>query len=278
MNKAFSLVELSNRASGRLKAEQAGTQGFSLVELSIVLVILGLLTGGILAGQNLIRAAELRSVSTEYARWITATQTFRDKYFALPGDFKDATKFWNEAGTGSYSGACPGTNATPSTGPETCDGDGDGEVDGNNEQYRYWQQLANAGLIEGTYTGVMGSGGTSHSIISENVPRSKLGNAGWTMWHLGDFTGSGNAYNQQYGNTFEFGAQTATGRTIGGTLTSEELWNTDTKIDDGLPAQGKVIAYNWNNCTTSVSNTDYAGEYDFSYKPKSCSMYIARSF
>ena len=40
-------------------------QGFSLVELSIVLVILGLLTGGILAGQNLIRAAELRAVTTQ---------------------------------------------------------------------------------------------------------------------------------------------------------------------------------------------------------------------
>ncbi len=41
--------------------------GFSLVELSIVLVILGLLTGGILTGQNLIHAAELRSVTTEFS-------------------------------------------------------------------------------------------------------------------------------------------------------------------------------------------------------------------
>ena len=60
--------------------------GFSLVELSIVLVILGLLTGGILAGQSLIRAAELRSISTDYSRYIAAVQAFRDKYFALPGD------------------------------------------------------------------------------------------------------------------------------------------------------------------------------------------------
>lgn len=60
-------------------------KAFSLVELSIVLVILGLLTGGILAGQSLIRAAELRAVSTEYSRYITATQSFRDKYFAVPG-------------------------------------------------------------------------------------------------------------------------------------------------------------------------------------------------
>ncbi len=60
-----------------------------------MLVILGLLTGGILAAQSLIRAAELRSVNTEYNRYITASQAFRDKYFALPGDFSSATRFWS---------------------------------------------------------------------------------------------------------------------------------------------------------------------------------------
>jgi prepilin-type N-terminal cleavage/methylation domain-containing protein len=59
-------------------------RGFSLVELSIVLVILGLLTGGILTGQNLIRAAELRSAVTELQRHQASTQSFRDKYFAIP--------------------------------------------------------------------------------------------------------------------------------------------------------------------------------------------------
>lgn len=67
---------------------------FSLVELSIVLVILGLLVGGVVAGQSLIRAAELRSVSTDYQRFLTATLTFRDKYFALPGDFTMASRVW----------------------------------------------------------------------------------------------------------------------------------------------------------------------------------------
>ena len=66
---------------------------FSLVELSIVLVILGLLVGGVLSGQSLIRAAELRSVTTEYSRYTTAISSFRDKYFALPGDMSNATSF-----------------------------------------------------------------------------------------------------------------------------------------------------------------------------------------
>ena len=68
---------------------------FSLVELSIVLVILGLLTGGILAGQSLIRAAQLRAVSTEYSRYVASINSFRDKYFGWPGDLRNATAFWS---------------------------------------------------------------------------------------------------------------------------------------------------------------------------------------
>jgi prepilin-type N-terminal cleavage/methylation domain-containing protein len=67
---------------------------FSLVELSIVLVILGLLVGGVLMGQSLIRAAELRRVVTDYNKYTTAVQSFRDKYFALPGDMTNAQNFW----------------------------------------------------------------------------------------------------------------------------------------------------------------------------------------
>lgn len=47
-----------------------------------------------MAGQSLIRAAELRSVPTDAARYLTAINSFRDKYFALPGDMANAVKFW----------------------------------------------------------------------------------------------------------------------------------------------------------------------------------------
>ena len=84
-------------------------RGFSLVELSIVLVILGLLTGGILAGQSLIRASELRAVSTEFQRYVAAVNTFRDKYFMLPGDMSNATAFWGEDAAQCDTAAADGT-------------------------------------------------------------------------------------------------------------------------------------------------------------------------
>lgn len=174
MNRAFSLVE-PKRSEVPAKAGIHLQQAFSLVELSIVLVILGLLTGGILAGQSLIRASELRAVSTESSRYLTAAQTFRDKYFAIPGDMSNATKFW-----GDDNDVCPDAAVTNGT-PGTCNGNSDGyvrEPGTTNEMMRFWQHLALTGLLEGSYSGVEGSVGNWYDATAGvNVPKSKLNNA-----------------------------------------------------------------------------------------------------
>src|ERR1700691_433072 len=64
----------------------ASQSGFTLIELSIVLVIIGLIVGGVLVGQDLIRAAEVRAQISQIEKYNTAVNTFRDKYNALPGD------------------------------------------------------------------------------------------------------------------------------------------------------------------------------------------------
>ena len=63
-------------------------RGFSLVELSIVLVILGLLVGGVLGGQALIRAAEIRGVLADKDKYLAAVYTFKNKYQALTNSFR----------------------------------------------------------------------------------------------------------------------------------------------------------------------------------------------
>src|SRR6185312_11880077 len=65
--------------------------GFTLIELSIVLVIIGLIVGGVLVGQDLIRAAEIRATVGQYEKYNAAINTFRSKYNGIPGDLLEAS-------------------------------------------------------------------------------------------------------------------------------------------------------------------------------------------
>lgn len=221
--------------------------GFSLVELSIVLVILGLLTGGILAGQSLIRAAELRSVSASMQSYTASIHSFRDKYFALPGDITNAKSFW--------------TSCTDHTN-NTCNGNGNGQWDNNgctgaysSENNRAWQHMALAGLIEGDYsTGLNANCPTTSSTAPYNgipgttVPRLRLSNGGAMLYNMAGAAGWPTGY---------VGVLTAGG--YGGNALEaslflpEEAWNIDTKMDDGRAQQGNLrsVAGASSTCVTS---------------------------
>ncbi len=245
--------------------------GFSLVELSIVLVILGLLTGGILSGQSLIRAAEVRGVSSDYQRFTAAVYTFRDKYFAMPGDMPNATTFWGVAGGNGEDADC---HETVSTGTETCNGDGDGQIKGPaspfNERYRFWQHLANAALIEGQYTGTLAteSGYADIYVGGVNVPVSRLGGSNyWHATYKNASTGSA--------STFAFSAANQLMSSPAG-LTPQECWNLDMKMDDGRPGTGKQIAFK-GDATYPVTTAagilppgDADAEYNFAETSKVC--------
>lgn len=251
--------------------------GFSLVELSIVLVILGLLTGGILAGQSLIRAAELRAVSTEYQRYVTAVHSFRDKYFQLPGDITNATKFWGTAAAGV---PCL---TTASTGAETCDGDGDGHISPtttSNEVFRFWQHLANAGLIQGNYSGVGNPIGTWYAADITNAPSSKLSTGLWWTYYWGEnVTNSGSGLiDGYYHNTMMFGAYVSSGWPWGGIMKPEEAWNIDTKMDDGKPGHGKVLGYPYTNCTPATATSETSVDYALTTTTKVCGFAFPGAF
>lgn len=250
-------------------------KGFSLVELSIVLAIIGLLVGAVIGGQAFIRAAELRSVTTERSRYLAAAIAFQQKYDAWPGDAPNATSYWGTAAN------CPGTTLQPSTNQATCDGDGDGLIQlstYSNERYRFWQHLANAGLIEGKYTGVTGPESVnSDSVIGSNVPGSKLGNAGWTILYYGQTTNA--LYpNLFYGNHFTVGADASTTYTYTPALKPEEVWSIDSKIDDGMPLKGHTIVGYWAACSLADNNSDYEKAYRLDTKTTSCSIIFRELF
>src|SRR5690606_22964586 len=68
-----------------------GQRGFTLTEMALVLVIVGLLIGGVLKGQELIESARIRAAASQLDQVRAATTAFQDKYQSLPGDFAAAT-------------------------------------------------------------------------------------------------------------------------------------------------------------------------------------------
>jgi len=111
-------------------------RGFTLIEIAIVLVIIGLLLGGVLKGQELITSARVRNLISQQDGIKAAYFGFLDRYRALPGDYTAATTNIN------------GVGATPCG---TGNGDGNGQITGN-EAILSWEHLSKAGFINGSYT------------------------------------------------------------------------------------------------------------------------------
>ncbi len=113
--------------------------GFTLVEIAIVLVIIGLLLGGVLKGQELINSAKVKNFATDFRNIPLFIYGYQDKYRAIPGDDKAAD-----------------THITGATVATTGGTPGNGVIEGNwnsttatEEAYLFWQHVRLAGLAAG---------------------------------------------------------------------------------------------------------------------------------
>lgn len=240
-------------------------QGFTLIELAIVIVIIGLIIGGVMAGEALMRSAQIQNTVNDYNAWTTAVRTFQLKYNSIPGDMVNATDYWPQASS------CPGTkNTSPTPTDMTCNGNGDEKIDNgsltlNNETYLFWQHLANAGLIRGQYTGVAystRSTDTLDSVDSPNVPNSRIPGAHWNVIYVGlpstNIIYAGNMFDgQDYGNVYRLGGGGSGWRQI---IAPVDAHSVDIKMDDGKPGTGILTTIPWQadskNVNLACTDTD----------------------
>lgn len=262
-------------------------RGFSLVELSIVLAVLGLLVGGVIAAQSMMRASQLRSVITESTQYRTAVVTFQTQYNSIPGDFRYATRNWGRLNTNSD---CLTNTSTAVGTPGVCDGNGDGTIGGAaaanqaGEMFQFWRHLNQAGMLDGTFSGLAGAAGGTDHIPGSNAPASRLKSSGWGVTFLNS-AGTSNLYASNFGNLLTIGGVSAGNLPYTPMLLAEEAWNIDTKEDDGKPAFGSIRArdgtgFGGTGCTTSTSFSDYAGTYNTATNTsiKSCSLLFVDLF
>lgn len=220
--------------------------GFTLVELAIVMIIIGLLIGGILKGQELIANSQVTATIAQIKGIDAATSTFRDKYASLPGDMNPANRLSNctaapcsTAGNANgriENGAAAAAGAAPAIG---------------NESVVAFSHMAAADLV----SGIESSGGAL--TYGQALPEAKLG---------GGFNGieytAANLTQAQAARAGHYLVMTGAVGAVGaatGAITAARAAQIDRKLDDGLPNTGSVRANNGCAANTGVNDNYLEG-------------------
>lgn len=226
--------------------------GFTLIELAIVLSIIALVAGGLLIGREVVAAAEIRSLIRQVEQYDTAVSTFKAKYDCLPGDCPWAVAF----GLGDAGG-------------DGADGNGNGVIDvlRNDSGYEigpetqnFWVHLSRSGLgasnvqSQGIIPGL-------HSPPLAKAGVGKMGNRSGGLWVV-------NQYHNQFWNNPGYDnprpiphvwltiTDTNADSVVGAYL-SLDVYAVDGKVDDGLPASGRVQMSNGSRSLRCSQNRCY---------------------
>jgi prepilin-type N-terminal cleavage/methylation domain-containing protein len=234
--------------------------GFTLVELAIVMIIIGLLIAGVLKGQALIGNAKVTAQVAQVKSIDAATSTFKDMYAALPGDILNPTA------------RLPNCLAAPCATPEGADGNV-GPVGGGTitfgaapsaEQIDYFVHLSAADLITGINPALgpvwggewpaakLNGGLIPGTMAGGVVPNNGLGIAATSVMG-GLYLSLTNAPNVAVPAT--------------GAITANEAARIDTKIDDGVPTSGSVFPAGAATCIAGAL-------YNESVQGQNCNLYI----
>lgn len=232
---------------------RGGIAGFTLVELAIVLTIVGLLIGGVMQGQKLIRTARINATIAQVNAYKAATLTFQEKYGALPGDLVAALTRIPGCNTGNY---CRNGNGNNRIGTPVNLWEG-GQHAVTTENTQFWKHLALDGIV-----GDMDPT-SNEAAWGKTLPRSKL-DGGYTIVESiagGADSLAGLVLRLQLCADCANIEGTAAGQAA---ATPGEAAMIDRKMDDGNPGTGSVIA------TEYMSGQGCQGAYQETRDEKNC--------
>lgn len=248
-------------------------QGFTLVELAIVMTIIGLLIGGVLKGQEMIENARLTATIAQVKSYQAAIHTFKDKYDQIPGDFSRATTRLSGCTDTSY---CYNGNSNARVDNGTASSSDPGynsSVIGWAETIQFWKHLGASDLI----AGVNPSANTATTSLAwgKTHPSSSLG-GGFEFYYdpcvstiSASSCGSGSSHLLRLSNAGITGANiTTAGQSV---MSAKQAAVIDRKMDDGKPGTGWVtVEDDGNVCLLTASATS---DYAETKTTKDCTMY-----
>ena len=164
-------------AGSRGKAAQGG---FTLVEIAIVLVIIGLLLGGILKGQEMITQAKIKNVVNDFNGITAAINSYQDRYRSLPGDDLNAGSRWTGAAAGDGNGQfCTGACTLPVTRPDTYN-NSVGTTASAPEVNLFWWHLRLSGFVAGSTAAGAGTSASQPNNAANGIMGVQTGGLGFT--------------------------------------------------------------------------------------------------
>lgn len=247
--------------------------GFTLVELAIVLMIIGLLIGGVLRGQELINNARITSVIRQVTSYQAASMTFRDSYGGLPGDIINAnTRIPNCTMIATCYGTGPGVIGDGLIGPRlTAPSDNSYITDTalDTENRRFWTQLATVKLI----TGINPTSTSNIAAWGEQFPESKIGGGFHVVQAVFSnpmiLTGPILVLREDPGSASA--SPTLTEARGAAPATARQAAQIDRKMDDGLISAGRVMSIS-GIATSGCYANDPTTPYDESRELLDCNM------
>lgn len=218
-------------------------RGFTLFELAVVILIIGLLIAGIMAGSSLVKQASIRAVITDFQNYKVAYNNFATRYYGPPGDILRGSTYWPDTSGGVTS--CGTSTAY-------CNGNGNEIVESSNNEGRIaWRHLTLANMISYTAPVMTATTYTTITVGGTTPISSGISTAGYI---ISGYNTNGSLYNlstvlspwYNTGNQGDVGrnavyigtATSASGDANNGlslgVLNPDDAFIIDQKIDDGL--------------------------------------------
>ena len=203
--------------------------GFTLIEIAIVLVIIGLLLGGVLKGQELINSARVKNLANDFKNVPVFIYGYQDKFKALPGD---------DTAVVTHVGGVLATTPASKQGNGVIDGAWNTTTQ-TDESWLFWQHIRLAGFGPGSTDTTNASG--------DYIPKNAVGGI------IGITNSTTNS---------PITAAPSSGPGLRGTyivcsgsIPGKFATQLDTTLDDGNTATGSVMVLDPAVATTSIATT-----------------------